>query len=142
MLRLQLVCFLLLSFPLLMSADGVDTDANVLVYEGGTVQVTSEVNVYENIVAGAPISGSVLITHDANQTIDATSFSMDNKPLKVDFVKTVTMSNYSKLVLSIYHFQITGLPAGSYTLAPIKVTIGGKEYAAPPMTIDVAAASS
>jgi hypothetical protein len=115
---------------------------NVMIYEGGDVQVNSEVYTYENIVAGVPIKGSVLITHDTNEVIDVNSFSLDGKPLKVEFTQTVTASPSNKLVLSIYRFQIAGLAAGSQTLAPIKVKVAGKEYAAPPLSFDVAPKAS
>lgn len=129
------LCFLVSSLS--FAAPSSDATSNILIYDGGTVQVTSEINAYDNIVAGVPIKGSVLITHDENQLIDQNSFNMDGKPLPVKFFQTVTMSAYSKLVLSIYHFQLDGMTAGAHTLAPIKVKVGGKEYQALPLTVDV-----
>lgn len=128
------VLFLLLLVPLQLISDASDT--NVLIYTN-TVQVNSEIYQYENINPGIPIQGSVMITHDVNNTVDVNSFKLGDRPLKVDLVQSVPMSSDSKLVVSIYQFQLEGMKAGLYTLAPIEVVVGGKAYLAPPMTIQV-----
>ena len=133
MLKLRLLyLFLLLPLPLI----SVDQN-NILIWDQGTVQVDSQVNAFENIVADKPIKGSVMITHDASNPIDDKTFRMGDKPLKVEFVQTLSVSSRSKLVLSIYNFTIDGMKNGVYTLPPIKVKIGGKEYEAPPLSIQV-----
>ncbi len=130
---LRLFLFLLF-IPLQLFSYPVDS--NVLLYDD-TVQVTSEINTYENLVDGTPIQGSVMITHDSNNPVDTNSFTMGDKSLKVQFVQSMPMSSYSKLVISIYQFQLPGMKAGSYTLQPIRVKVGGKNYAALPLTIQV-----
>jgi hypothetical protein len=126
----MLILFFLFSFCSLFA------DSNVLIYTD-PVQVTSSINAYETIVAGAPIEGSVMITHDTQSAVDTTSFRLGDKPLQVQFVESMSMSSYSSLVVTIYHFQLAALPPGSHTLPPIKVKVGGKEYQAPPMTVQV-----
>jgi hypothetical protein len=101
---------------------------NILMYEGGDVQVTSELNnQYQNIAVNSPITGTVMVTHDANTPIDAKSFRLGSKPLKVSFVQSVPMSSFSNLVITIYKFEIEGRKMGIYTLDPINVKVGSKE---------------
>ena len=126
--------------PLLMVAAyliAYNDQANDFIYGEGNTQVNSEINEYEDIVAGAPIQGSVLITHDKKDAIDINSFRIGDKPLKVEFIQTTSMSSLSNLEVSIYQFQITGLKSGVNTLPPISVKIGGKEFQAPPLTVEI-----
>lgn len=125
---------LVLFIPLQLFSNQLES--NVLFLDE-TVQVTSEINTYENLVAGTPIQGSVMITHDSNNPVDANSFTMGDKPLKVQFAQSIPMSSSSKLVVSIYQFQLPGMKVGNYTLQPIMVKVGGKNYAAPPLIIQV-----
>jgi hypothetical protein len=110
---------------------------NVLVYGGGSVQVTSSLNTYENLVEGSLIEGSVMITHDANQPIDIKSFQLGNRHLAVEFAQSSAISPYSNVVVSIYKFKLPGMKTGTHTLPPISVKVGGKEYQAPPLTVQV-----
>lgn len=110
-------------------------ESNVLV--SGTVQITSEIDAYQNIVPGSPITGSVMVTHQADNLVNIDSFSFDGKPLQVEFVQSVPMTAYGSLVVSIYHFKLNGMKTGVHTLSPIKVEVGGSLYEAPPMTIIV-----
>jgi hypothetical protein len=123
------LCFI--SHP--MTANEVET--NVLV--GNKVEVNAEINAYENILAGSPIQGTIMVTHDAKNLVDSNSFTLGHQPLNVQLVKTVSMSSYSNLVVSIYAFQLEGMKAGSYTLPPIKVKVGGQSYQAPPLSLEV-----
>lgn len=126
--------FVLLLAPLQLVSDQV---SNVLIYTD-PVQVTSSINVYETIQAGQPIIGSIMITHDAGAKIDPNSFRMGEKPIQATFVETTPMSAYSTLQVTIYRFQLEGLPQGTYTLQPIRVRVGGKDYQALPLTVQVA----
>lgn len=108
--------------------------SDVLIYDQ-PVQISSEINEYENIVAGKPIQGSVMVTHNANTSVDANSFMLGNKPLQVEFVQTAKMSTDSNLEVSIYKFSLPGMNTGAHTLDPIKVKVGDKEYLAPPLNI-------
>ncbi len=131
-----MILFLLILFaPFQLAA--ADTLSNVLIYTD-PVQVTSSINAYENIVAGTPIQGTVMITHDSNAAIDASSFRMGDKPLQVTFVQSVPMSQYSNIVVTIYSFRLDGLEKGSHTLPQINVKVGDKVYQAPPLTVQVA----
>lgn len=132
MLRIFLFLMLLSSWSLFSD----DTDTNVLIYTD-PVQISSEINEYENITSGVPIQGSVMVTHQANNPVDQKSFMLGNKPLKTTFVQTAAMSSASNLVVSIYIFQLDGMAKGMHNLDPIKVEVGGKVYEAPPLTVMV-----
>lgn len=109
--------------------------SNNLIYEGGTTQVSSDIDEYDNITSGTPITGSVMVTHDKKNIVDPNSFRLGSKPIKVNFVQSASMDGI--LEVSIYKFQLEGMQKGSYTLPPITVKVDGKDYQAPPMTIEV-----
>lgn len=111
--------------------------ADILPYGGGSTEITSQINEYQNIVANKPIQGILFVTHDNNNPIDINSFRLGDKPLKVTFVQTTRMSLSSNLVVTIYNFQLDGLPIGTYTLPPINVKVAGKEVQALPLVIEV-----
>ena len=102
--------------------------------EGGPVSVGARA-VTAAPAAVSPVTGSVMITHDKTNTVDANSFRLGNKPLKVDFVQSASMDG--NLEVSIYKFQLESMQKGEYTLPPIVVKVGGKDYQAPPITIEV-----
>lgn len=110
---------------------------NDLIYGDGSTEITSQVNEYENIPANKPIQGSIFVTHDVKNTIDVESFRLGNKPLKVTFVQTSQMSPSSNVVVSIYSFQLEGLPLGIHTLPSINVNVAGKNVRALPLVIEV-----
>lgn len=130
----MLVFLMLLLAPLSMLAE--TGPSNVLIYTD-PVQVSSSINAYENLVAGIPIEGTVMVTHQENNPVDPDSFRLGKKTLKVEFVQNVSMSEYSNLVISFYRFKLDGMNKGQYTLEPINVNVGGKNYQAPPLTIQV-----
>jgi hypothetical protein len=134
MIKKFVLIWLLCSAMSLMAQEALN---NILIYGEGNVQVTSEVNEYQNIYAGAPIVGSIMITHTQNNPVDASSFRMGDKTLSVQFVQSVPMSDYGSYVVSIYHFQIGGMQAGIHTLPPIQVKVGNKTYQAAPLTLQV-----
>lgn len=130
----MLFFLMLLLTPLSLLAE--TSPSNVLIYTD-PVQISSSINAYENIVAGVPIEGTVMVTHQENSAVDPSSFRIGGKPLNVQFVQTVAMSDYSNLVISFYSFKLEGMNKGQYTLDPINVKVGGKVYYAPPLTIQV-----
>lgn len=132
---LKCVFFLLFSLPLQLFSS--TPQPNPLVHGQGTVQITSEVNAYQNLTSGTPIQGSVMVTHDLNQPVDINSFSLGDKPLKVELIQTVPMSSFSPLVVSIYQFKLDGMAQGVQNLPPIKAKVGGKDYQAPPLTLEI-----
>ncbi|MEI8124207.1 MAG: hypothetical protein WCG42_00445 [Parachlamydiaceae bacterium] len=111
--------------------------ANDLVYGEGTTEVTSQINEYENIVANQPIQGSIFVTHDAKNSVDVSSFRLGDKALKVTFVKSSQMSSVSPIVVSIYNFQLDGMPIGSHTMPSINVKVGGALVQALPLIINI-----
>ena len=109
---------------------------NDLVYGNGSSEITTQVNQYDKISANKPIQGSIFITHDAKNSVDASSFRLGNKPLKVTFVQNTQMSPGS-VVVSIYSFQLEGMGAGIHTLPSINVKVGNKLIQALPLVIEV-----
>lgn len=130
-------CLFLLFFVLPLKTFSAEPPPNILPYSGGTIQVSSEIDEYENVTANTPITGTIMITHEAKDQIDTSSFRIGDKKLSVQFVKSVPMASYSPLLVTIYQFQLEGKPVGEYTLPAINVKINGKEFQAPPITIIV-----
>lgn len=91
------------------------------------VTVSSEMSDY-NLTEGQPLKGTITVTHDRNVVIDVSSFQIGNKPLVVDHVKDVRISENSPLTISIYNFELPSQPKGLYILDPISVKVGGKIY--------------
>ena len=131
--RLLTMLFCTVAIPSV--ADDID---NVLIY-GENVQVTAELSPYLPQSANTPIIGTLMITHNDTQKVDTDSFKMGKSSLKVQFVKDVPLSAYGKLMISIYQFEIQGMKNGIYTLDPITVKVGGKEYQAPALTVTIGA---
>ena len=122
--------------PLALSSTG-SLAANDLIYGEGSTEVNTQINEYAPVVANKPIQGTIFITHEAKNAIDVNSFRIGNKPLKVSFVQTSQMSSSSSIYVTIYSFELEGLPTGTHTLSPIVVKIGGKEVQALPLVIEV-----
>lgn len=110
---------------------------NVLVYNEGDTQISSEVDVYQSLVEGVPIKGNIFVTHDSTAAVDINSFRLGDKPLKVTLAQTSPMSSTGTLVVSVYNFQLDGLKKGVNNLPPIIVRVGGKEYQAPAMSVEI-----
>ena len=129
--------FVFILFAQMAGAAPPNPVANDLVYGGGSIEITTEINTYQNITANVPIQGSVMVTHDANSAIDANSFRLGDEPLNVTFVSSTAMSPYSAIVVTIYSFQLKRMPAGEHLMPPIKVKVAGKEYQALSLIINV-----
>ena len=110
---------------------------NEFIYGQGSVEVSSQVNEYQKIAAKKPIQGTVFITHDQKDKVDESSFRLGKDPIKATWLRTTQMSLSSPLVVSIYSFEVKGLPLGTHTLPQISVTVGGKVNYAPSMVIQV-----
>lgn len=113
------------------------TIANDLIYGDGSTELTSQINEYETITANKPIKGSIFVTHDARNAIDTGSFRLGNKPLKVTLVQSTRLSSSSPIMITIYSFQLDGMPAGTHTLPPISVKVADKVVQALPLSIEV-----
>lgn len=102
------------------------------------VQVSSQadqINIYEK----QPIKGMITVTHDENIKIDDSSFVMENKPLKVNFVQKTKISPDNPLTITIYRFEIPEKPKGLYVLPEVSVKVGGKVYRSYPSSYEVRA---
>jgi hypothetical protein len=111
-------------------------NSNVLIYKD-PVQVNAEVSPYAVLKEDSPITGTIMITHNTNLKVDEGTIRMGDDPLKVQFVKNVTLSSEGSLIISIYDFEMKGMKKGNYELPPISVKVGGKEYQAPALNITV-----
>lgn len=124
-----LIFLCLVSLPLCAAEE-----SNVLLYTD-PVQVNAEVSTYEALSAGKPITGTIMITHDSNLKVDEKSFQMGKESIQVKAINQVQMSPTSKLVISIYQFELAGKPSGAYDLPPLTVNVGGTVYQAPPFDL-------
>ena len=93
----------------------------------GANAVSIEANQYVSV--GQPIEVSVMVTHEKTSKVELESFKLGDEPLTVRFAKEVSMSENSDLVISIYKFLIKPKKKGLYTIPPVSVKIGGKEFA-------------
>lgn len=108
---------LILLLPLSLQADFANSD----------IFITSGIDEYGSY-ANQPLKGTITVTHDQNNAVDNNSFLLDNKPIKVEFVRDVKISSNSPLVISYYQFQLPAQPAGLYMLPEAAVKIAGKQY--------------
>lgn len=126
-LRVLLMALLLMCIAQLSYAD----DTNV------TADITRE-----TLLENQPISGTLTITHNESAPIDETSIRIGDKPLKVEKVRTVRLSENAPLLLVIYNFTLQGQSKGMYVLPRISVKIGDKIYQSSPSTYEVKAPQS
>lgn len=91
------------------------------------VKVTAEIE-ETRAFANQPLAGTITVTHDEKEVVDTKSFQLDNKEIPVDFVKSVKLSEYSPLQLSIYQFVAPSKPNGLYVLPEVSVKVGSKVY--------------
>lgn len=131
----------LLILPLLAAPQSLSGAAavmsNDLVYGGGTTQVTSEISEYQTLAANKPIQGSIFVTHESKNKIDEGSFKLGDQPLKVTLAANTQISLSSTIYVTVYNFQIEGLPPGTHTLPSISVKVGDKRVEAQPLIIQV-----
>lgn len=100
------------------------------------VDISPSIDLYQSY-ENTPLKGTVLVTHDADFKIDSSSFQLDNKPLKVAFIKNEKMSAYSSLEVSIYNFELPPQPKGLYLLPSISVILNGNRYFSIPISYEV-----
>jgi len=97
--------------------------------------VSSEANPYA--IAGKPIQATITVTHNSGEEVDPKTFTLEGKPIEATFVKQVTFSKHSNLVLSVYHFTLAPKKEGLHFLPPVSVTVGGKAYSSDESTYQV-----
>ena len=125
---LYATCFIVLSLHL-DAASSLIADADV------SAQMD-----YYNLYENRPLKGNVTVTHDTQSTVDTSSFTMDDKPLEVTFVKSVKMNSQSPIELSIYQFELPPKPAGLYVLSSVSVKVGGQAYTSVATSYEVSSA--
>ncbi|MGZ3632984.1 MAG: hypothetical protein ACXWM7_01480, partial [Parachlamydiaceae bacterium] len=101
-----------------------------------------DVDINSQFYEQSPIEGTLLISHGSKDTIDTSSFTIDSKPLEVEFKQEQPMTAPGDLVLSMYHFSLPPQPKGLHILPAIKVVIGGKTYQSIPRTYEVKEATA
>lgn len=101
------------------------------------VKVTVEIDDVDRLRAKTPIKGVITILHEEASKVDIGSFSIDGKPLKVEFVKDVKLSSDSSAILSSYRFTLEGKSKGIYLLPKILVHVGDNDFITVPFTYTV-----
>lgn len=99
------------------------------------VKVTAEIE--GNGIAGQPLKGTTIVTHDKKDSVDTGSFILEKKPLQVKLIQEVPLSADSTLIMSIYQFEIPPKEKGLYALPEVSVVVGGKRYVSIPSTFAV-----
>lgn len=100
------------------------------------IHVTAEIDTYQAF-EGRPLRGNITITHDVQDRIDESSFRLEDKPVKVDLVKTVRFSTTGTFVMAIYHFNLPAQPPGLYMLPVLSVKVGNNVYQSIPSSYEV-----
>lgn len=106
---------------------------NVFSLETNSVSVEAD----QYAVSGQPIEVSVMVTHERTSKVDLNHFKLGENPLKVRFVKDISLSENSNLIISIYKFTLRPQKKGLYSIPPVTVKIGGKTYASYEASYDV-----
>ena len=126
------VFFCFLFFAITSSDLIVDVPAQV------TVQIQGAI--YEN----QPISGVISIVRLVKQKVDETSFMLDGKPLRVQFVsedfppdQPFSRNDPEALIVSTYSFTLPSRDKGLYLINPISIKVGGVEVQSVPVTFEV-----
>lgn len=101
---------------------------------------------YEN----QPITGVITIIRELQQKVDEKSFTLDDQPLKVEFIdETQPESNFlfakgdpETPILSRYRFSLPAKTAGLYLVNPIYVKVGNRVVRSSPTSVQVTGAVS
>lgn len=105
-----------------------------------TGQASAEVKVDVDLATefneSEPIAGTIIVSHPNAEAVDIKSFTLDNRPLTVEFQKEQPMTT-GDLILSFYRFTQAPQSKGLYILPPIKVRVGKEEYRSIPRTYAV-----
>lgn len=88
------------------------------------------------------VTGTITIQHMKNEELSPSSFTMEGKPLSVEFLRNVEISPQSDLVITFYRFSLPPQEAGLHILPSVKVNVGGRSYSTPKTTYEVKRASS
>lgn len=104
------------------------------------VVVSAEIDAYRAI-EGHLLRGTISITHNSNAKIDESSFKVENDPLKVELLKTVSFSPSDPVQMSIYQFTLPTKTPGLYILPEISVQVGGVTYKSIPSSFTVIGAA-
>ncbi len=100
------------------------------------VKVSTSMSEY-NLVEGEPLQGTISITHDEGQKVRPDTFILKGKPLTVEFVREVKISQGNPLVISIYSFKLPASKSGLHILDAVSVNVGNKQYQSPISTYQV-----
>lgn len=90
------------------------------------VVVTSEIDGIGTV--GAPLKGTVMVTHDKSAKVDVHSFMLGKEPLEAKYLRDVQIAPNSPLIISIYSFTLVPKKAGLKELPEVSVKVEGKEY--------------
>src|ERR1700733_9761180 len=130
---------LLAVFSLLMICQNISRSEIFASFSGLYAQNENEVKITAEIepdsFTDTPLKGMVTITHDKRLTVDLDSFQLDEKPLKVNLIKEISLS--VDTIMSIYEFSISPAPKGLYLLPEVSAVVGEQRYVSVPSTYAV-----
>jgi hypothetical protein len=93
------------------------------------------------------ITAKISIIHELKQKVDVNSFTLDAKPLKVQFVEEVSpepltlfkANDPENLMVTTYSFKIPAKKKGLYVVGAVAANVGGLQVSSNPTTYEVIA---
>lgn len=105
------------------------------------VQIDVSASPNANLTANQPIPILITITHPKTDVIDVSSFKVNGKPIQVNLIKDIQISPPQPLMLTMYQWQMAGLPQGLQLIPTISVKVGSDTLQSIPATIQIGNAS-
>ena len=101
----------------------------------GEVRIQAEADKTDHF-ENQPVPVTIIVTHPASQAIDESSFKLGKEAIKADKVKDVGEPGAGD-ILSIYHYDLTGMSKGLHILPQMSVQVGAKVYKSVASTFEV-----
>lgn len=115
----------------------------LLTFQALSAQVKVQANLDNySLAPDQPVKGTLSITHTQKEAIDPNSFTIEGKPLQVNFVQDTQISDGSDLLVTFYSFMLPGQTKGLHILSPISVKVGGKVYQSLGTTYEVSGSAA
>ena len=97
-------------------------------------------------VEGRPITLYIIVDHSEKDSIDPSSFQMDEKPLSVEQIQEQKVTpealakgedEESQLIVTTYRTILPPKPSGIYSVGPVSAVVGGMPFSSNEITIQV-----